>query len=331
MNERDTAVLEQYDFKVNKTGRGRGAILCDTDQGVRLLKEYRGSKSRIAWEEQLLLHIKNNGLPYVDLVLRNKDGELISTGEDGTHYIVKEWYYGRDCDSKQKSDIYQGAALLGKLHRILRGVKFQGMEEYEAKEQESLEEEYKRHTRELNRARTFMRKKRRKTDFELQVLKHYEEYETMAVSAIQRLESSAYSKLLKEAKEKSYIAHGAYHYHNIVILNQGATVYNFDRASVNLQLVDLYLFLRKVLEKQNWSREIGERILQEYQKENEITKEEWEVLGILLWYPEKFWKIVNHYYNGNKAWISEKNMEKLEILYRQNQQKREFLTNIFRI
>ena len=33
-----------------------------------------------------------------------------------------------------------------------------------------------------------------------------------------------------------------------------------------------------------------------------------------LSYPEKLWKIVNFYYNSGKAWIREKNQEKLDRL-----------------
>ena len=34
-----------------------------------------------------------------------------------------------------------------------------------------------------------------------------------------------------------------------------------------------------------------------------------------LAYPEKFWKIVNFYYNSRKVWIPEKNSEKLRVLW----------------
>ena len=42
MNDKAVNVLEQYDMTVNRTFKGRGTIICDTDQGMRVLKEYRG-------------------------------------------------------------------------------------------------------------------------------------------------------------------------------------------------------------------------------------------------------------------------------------------------
>ena len=47
-------------------------------------------------------------------------------------------------------------------------------------------------------------------------------------------------------------------------------------------------------------------------------------------YPEKFWKIVNFYYNSGKAWIPGRNMEKLEKLFAQDKEKQDFLEAIFR-
>jgi hypothetical protein len=42
-------------------------------------------------------------------------------------------------------------------------------------------------------------------------------------------------------------------------------------------------------------------------------------------YPEKFRKIVNHYYNGNKAWIPGKNMEKLILVHKQMELREKFV------
>ena len=42
-------------------------------------------------------------------------------------------------------------------------------------------------------------------------------------------------------------------------------------------------------------------------------------------YPEKLWKIVNFYYNSGKAWIPEKNQEKLDRLLEQEAARKKFL------
>ena len=66
-------------------------------------------------------------------------------------------------------------------------------------------------------------------------------------------------------------------------------------------------------------------MLEEYQKEKRILEEEYDILLILFSYPEKFWKVVNHYYNNNKAWIPQKDIDKLNVIVNQNDEKRKFI------
>ena len=46
MYNRENLILEQYPFEVKQTAKGRGALICDTDKGLKILKEYRGSEGR---------------------------------------------------------------------------------------------------------------------------------------------------------------------------------------------------------------------------------------------------------------------------------------------
>ena len=48
-------------------------------------------------------------------------------------------------------------------------------------------------------------------------------------------------------------------------------------------------------------------------------------------YPEKFWKIVNHYYNGNKSWVSEKSIGKLQSLIELEEKRQKFLSELQRL
>ena len=87
--------------------------------------------------------------------------------------------------------------------------------------------------------------------------------------------------------------------------------------------------MRKILEKNNWDLNLGSSMIEEYSKIKLISKEELEILHILFLYPEKFWKIVNYYYNGNKAWIPQKNIDKLRTLISQNRLREKFIEEVF--
>ena len=68
-------------------------------------------------------------------------------------------------------------------------------------------------------------------------------------------------------------------------------------------------------------------MLTAYGEERPLSEGDYDQLYYRLRYPEKFWKIVNFYYNSGKAWIPDRNMEKLEKLLAQEPEKNKFLEN----
>ena len=44
ISDRTAAILEQYDIRVLRLLKGRGAVLCETQEGIKILKEYKGSE-----------------------------------------------------------------------------------------------------------------------------------------------------------------------------------------------------------------------------------------------------------------------------------------------
>lgn len=104
--------------------------------------------------------------------------------------------------------------------------------------------------------------------------------------------------------------HGSYSYHNVLFVGKDLAVTNFDRAEIGIQVRDLYDFLRKVMEKNGWQAEFGKSLIDAYDRERKLEETERRVLYAMLLYPEKYWKLVNFYYNSRKSWMSAKNLEK---------------------
>lgn len=94
-------------------------------------------------------------------------------------------------------------------------------------------------------------------------------------------------------------------------------------------MVDLANYLRKILEKNSWSTDMGKHILEAYEKQRKLCKEEKQLLHVLLLFPEKFWKVSNHYSNSHKAWVSGRDIEKLNRLIAAEPAREHFLENLF--
>ena len=323
MNERDLQVLEQYPFDVKVSWRTRGAFLLDTSVGRLSIREFSGSTYKLCREQELLLHLRELGY-LVDRMEPDNEGRLATVYREYYKFVVKESLDGRECDTRSESEILKAASLLAGLHRDMRGFCRIDDDDRLRLAAPDATEEMQRHNRELRKIYTFVRKKNRKNEFETAYLNCFPEILKEAQEMERKLRDSSYCKLRMQALQEGHFCHGEYLHHNILVQNGKMAVVNFEKFALDIQVNDLYLFLRKILEKQNYDHRLGSRILQSYESVRSLSDEEREYLGIRMRYPEKFWKLANYYYNTNKAWIPGKHMEKLEKFLSQQEKRISF-------
>ena len=342
MNDRAVSVLENYEIEVLRTWKGRGAILCESDQGLLILKEYTGPKDKIIFQDALLRHIRGQGFLAVENLLKTKEGEFLVYDQDRTPYILKTYFDGKECNLRDMRECMQAVRTLAKLHRA-SCVDPQTFPMPGHKVEFRMDKEYEKHNRELKRVRKFLKEKSQKTNFEIFLLKHYDHFLHTALRTAEEAEryfAAAGAGTEQKAGNLCTVCHGDYQYHNIMVRNRESNgggngdaaagemaVINFEKCVPDHPVRDLYLFMRKLLEKSGWSQELGEMLLTAYGEERPLSEEDYGQLYYRLRYPEKFWKIVNFYYNSGKAWIPDRNMEKLEKLLAQEPEKNKFLEN----
>lgn len=330
MQEYEKIVLEKYKMDTCSTRKVRGAVLCDTDQGIFLLSEVSMPKRRILALCELYDHLSKQGYDGVDRLVLNAQGEYITVLEDGRKYMMRRWFRARECDIRKPSELLEAAGNLAKLHMAMR------VEIASVPIAEHLGKEYERHNRELRKVRKFIRAMTSKGEFELAFLEHFEEMYQWTEIAGNLLRLSDYEKLRCESCDSHCLVHGEYNYHNILMGCDDChrvpcivATTHFDRFRQNIQVEDLYYFLRKVMEKHGWKERLGDNMLNAYSAIRPLSAEETRYLKIRLMYPEKFWKIASSYYHSNKAWVSAKNIEKLNTAIRQTKEKEKFIKNIF--
>lgn len=324
MNDWNTEVIGQYELEVETMRKGRGAWIFETDRGLKLLKEYKGSVKRLEFEELVLGAMKDAGSLKVDQYMRNKDNELVSTAGDGTRYVVKDWFSDRECDLKDTREILSAVRQTAVLHKLLRNV--EAREEWNLKSMISppLYEAMDKHNRELKKVRTFIRGKQRKNEFELCVIGSFDGFYEQALKAaggMRRLFLGEGEAL----KGSYYVCHGELNQHHILMGKSYVAVTEFSKMHLGLQVEDLYYFVRKVMEKHDWNLNLGASMLEAYERVLPMSPLERECLYYMFLYPEKYWKQINFYYNANKAWIPARNTEKIESLKAQQERREKFI------
>lgn len=325
MNDRAVSVLENYDMEVNRTFKGRGTIICDTGKGLRVLKEYKGNTQKLELLD--LLQSRVSETVRTDRLVRNKEGGLFCKDADGEVYIVKEQLDGRECNYKNEEEILQAFRIMAKLHLAM----------HDTGEMANVipihyyVEEMEKHTKECKRIRNYLRKLKIKSDFERELLKEYNYFMEKAeyiTAQAGREDQRIYEDYVRT---NGFFCHGDYQYHNVVFMRNDLAVINLERFAPDSGVRDFYLLFRKISEKADWSLSLGEKMLAAYQTGRSFDRIEFKQLYYRLAYPDKFWKIVNFYYNSKKSLIPDKNMEKLENLVKQEMAKERLLKTLFGI
>ena len=203
------------------------------------------------------------------------------------------------------------AESLARLHNCLSGLSL-SEEEKEFCRQPLVTDLLEKRNKELRRVRTYIRSKKQKTIFEQKFLSRFDMQFAQAEQAQELLDEKKYKMYYNSRAEAGSMLHGNFTHHSVLLLSEGTmAVTGFDKAACGIQIQDFYQLFRKMMEKWDWDVSLGESMLTAYNRIRPIPEEEWKLLHVLLLYPEKFWKVANQYYNNRKAWIPEKNMQKL--------------------
>ena len=338
MEDRSSEIFSKYEMKVHRTYRARSGIVLETDCGLRLMSPCRASEKRLEFEDAVKRQIREHGYEKVDQNVRNEENKFVTANSLGERFCIREWFDMEECSLRLEESVIQAAKNLGLLHLAMSGI--------EAEPGQGFVEDsplfvLERRNRELKRVQSFLAKRKNKTSFEVMYLNCCGAFYEEALSATEELRELDCCSYLEECVQHGKVLHGAYTYHNILMEGQGgsfeeeqsrsgagiATV-NFDRAVYGMQIRDLYQFLRKVMEKKNWQQDLGDKLMDAYEKVRALSARERRIIHALLAYPEKFWKVTNYYYNSRKSLIPQKNIEKLEMLLSQQKKKELFLKNL---
>ncbi len=325
MEDKFDEILKQYPFQVQTRKRTRGGFLLETEQGTYLLTEYSSSLARLEFEEKIKEKLWEQGYHQLDITYKNSREEYFTKDIYRNNWIVRKWQSGTECDIRKEEDVLACASHLGKLHRLMKLGQKQGSDYCQ---KEGIKEEMERHNKELKRVRSYIRSKKQKNEMEICLLNSFDLFFEQGCKAQKLLTESSYDELWNKTLEQGRVCHGNYTYHNVIFSDQGLATTHFEKAEIGIQIRDLYQFLRKVMEKNGWQNGLGIRVIEAYQKERSFEPGEGEVLYTLLLYPEKYWKLVNFYYNSRKSWAPAKNLEKLKKICDQQPQRMQWLKEV---
>ena len=293
-----------------------------------MLKEYRGRTEKLELLFQLQGKLKDS--LRTDTLIRTKEGALFVKDLDNSVYILEEQVEGKECSYKNEEDIVKACGAMAKLH-----LKFMTPQSEKICVMPVFfyADEMERHTIECKRVRNYLRKLHNKTEFERALLKEYDYFLEKAVAVTRRAREESQAEYEAYVNSNGLYCHGDYQYHNVIFGKGSSGAYtgivNLEHFAHDAGARDFYLLFRKISEKCDWSLDMAQSMLDAYQNRRVFPPIEWRSLCLRLEYPEKFWKIINFYYNSRKSWMPNRNYDKLESLIRQEKNREKLLNKFF--
>lgn len=313
-------ILAQYEIEIRGITKGRGAFFCDTDKGMKLLVPFRGSKEKGMLLKEFLASLNRIGFNAEEIAV-NKNQEAVTEDEHtGERFILKSYIEGAEISTSRIEDMKAAVKELALFHNASEQVELLLPEQML---REDVVDSYRRHYRELLKARNYIRSRKKKSEFEKIYMKHFECNRSSAERSLALLEDGSTSTL------RRLLTHGDFNQHNVLCKNGEYRLVHFENFAYNWGILDLANFLRKMLEKNEWNEMLGKELITTYDTYRTLETVECERLYSLLLFPEKFWKVTNHYMNSRKTWISEKDVEKLKKVIELEEKRLNFMENIF--
>lgn len=316
-------LLSEYEIEIEGVAKGRGSLLVFSGGKTYMLKMFQGSKDK-AGELAVVLKQLADWDETVEQILPTKEGDFLVREEGGPAYILKSFKNGRECDIKNPLEMLEGARKLADLHMAFNEMVHPKTELFQTPEH-SLPQELYRHNREMRNLRNYIRKKKSKNSFE----EAYQNAYGVFYSQAEKIEREILQESISGEEKQWGFCHGDYHYHNLVDCDSRSRVLHFENMRWDSQVSDLAKYLRKLLEKNRWNPDLGLDVISTYERVLPLGDEKRRELYLRMAYPEKFWKIANHYNNNKKAWASKRDGEKLQQVIAQERDRQTFLELLY--
>ena len=242
LNEKYQMLLDQYDISVSYTRRGRGCVLCFGKDDVYALSQTSLSEERLCAVAKWTDAMHDHHFYKTDQYLLNKDGYFLTFDRYYETFVLRKTFSGTECDIHSLNDVKTAAQNLASFHNHCLDISFssENLRKYN-----SISKQYEQKYSELKSIGRYIRKRKNKGIFEYLFLEQTKEFWVQLEDSIKILNNTIPSR--------SGWCHGNYSHHNIILTSDFPATIHFERFYHGYPILDVYYFLKKALEKNNYN------------------------------------------------------------------------------
>lgn len=288
---------KEYNFEIEKLRWLRGAMKVETDKGIFVLKKFPGSEEEILFVTKIVEHLIMLGFGKIAPVFKQKEGYNYCRFKEHRYYL-QHFIMGRESDFQETGDIALLIDTLAGLHQLSHSIFIPGPASRDNRF--CWPELLTQRLQQILAIEKWVLAKKQKDDFDKLFLKWAGYFVKESVDTLLLLAESSYLVVSQDYQSRGCFCHHDLVHHNVIINGSEAYLIDFDNCLLDIRVHDLVNLLNYVLKENQWNSDMGLKMIERYDRIYPLTKEEFNLLGILLNYPIAIWLEVYWHYCRRK-------------------------------
>lgn len=298
MQGMEREIIENYGLEVKNLFPYKDTSIVVTPHGRKVIRKSPISAERLKFVHGAKEHLVSTDFPNVDRYLCTLSGEP-GFAYNNNYYTMVDFIDGRESSFDNDNDVRMAASTLARLHKASRG--------YIAPENCKVQDELGKLPGYFNKRLEDIKKMRKqakkgKGRFDQLFLQYVDYFIELGESAVEDLAASHYGEIVDRTRTEGTFCHHDYTHHNIIMEDEKVNVTNFDYCCYEIRVYDIANLIRRKMRKCDWDISKTELILQSYYSVETLREDEMAVMKIILRFPQKFWRVINRYYNSRRSW-----------------------------
>lgn len=292
--------FNELEIKINDVYPLRKVFILSTDEGQKILKKVDYGTDRINLISESLNYIKKN---YENVISYNKfkDGLNYKEWKDDI-YIIMDIIDGREASFSNPVEINLCGKNIALMHKASNGLR-EYLKNIYGKDflDVSLIEKFNKRYKELLLMKELVNGYKYKNEFDELFIENVDKYIDEINKSQERLKNSKYQELRSNGETIS-LCHNDLAYHNFLTKKQEVNIIDFDFMTLDLRIMDIWDFILKSIKNAAFDMNKMMLAIDGYESISILTREEKEILYILLGFPRDFYIIARDYYYKRKTW-----------------------------
>lgn len=308
MLDLEKEIKSNYDIEVKSIVPLKDTYIINTAKGKKVLKKSTLSPERVLFIHGAKEHLFSNGFRNIDRYQCTNEGEPCFSLE-GSSFTVNDIIEGNECNFDNRNEVINASKVLASMHKASKG--YRPSEKSIAKDElGKLPFYFSKRLDEIKKLKKVAKKGKSKFDYLF--LKYVDYFYLLGEETIHSINNSNYEDIAMLSRENGFFCHHDFTFRNIICSSEGMSVINFEYCCFELKAYDLANFLRRKMRKCSWDINEAEIILENYRTIEEIRSDEFFILRLLLQFPQKFWRVINKYYNSKRSWSEKIFVDRLQ-------------------